>query len=379
MMTKRQKENAEFGFTLLELMVSMAVGLIVLAAVASLFKTGMDSTLVVTQRAEIQQNMRAAIDLMTKDITMAGAGLPTGGISLPSGAGSSAAKFGCDQTGTCHVTNHTYTGNLMYGIIPGYLNGVEGGATIAAAPSPAVNDSITLIYADYIFPLNEYDVTFTSTTSGANVTLAVDPSYTANPPPGITCPGGINVGDLIMVAGGGKTAVGEVTAVSSSANSTTCGNGTAFTGAITFANGDPLNMNQDGAASGNLKAIASALGGQPNGVAYRLYAVTYYINVPTATGQTPRLMRQVNGLAPSPVADDIINLQYAFDVYNSTTDALDSNEANPLGAGESPNNIQKVNLILMGESIINDGNKSKSLYLATDVSARNMAFRNRYK
>jgi hypothetical protein len=47
--------------------------------------------------------------------------------------------------------------------------------------------------------------------------------------------------------------------------------------------------------------------------------------------------------------------------------------------GESPNNIQKINLVVMGQSIINHGNKSQNMYLATDVSARNMAFRNRYQ
>jgi len=266
----------------------------------------------------------------------------------------------------------------MYGIIPGYLNGVEGGAAIAAAPSPAVNDSVTVVYTDYNFPLNEYNMYFSSATSGANVTLTANPSFTT-PPPGITCPGGINVGDLIMVAGGGLTAVGEVTNLTSTATSTTCGNGSSFTGTMAFAGGDPLNMNQDGAAKGNLKAIAALEGTTTPVTAYRIYVVTYYLNVPAVVGQTPRLMRQINGLAPQPVADDIINLQYSFDVYNSTTDALDSNEANPLGVSESPNNIQKVNLVMMGQSIVSNGNKSQSMYLATDVSARNMAFRNRYK
>jgi len=68
----------------------------------------MDSAILVTQRAETQQNMRAAIDLMVKDISMAGAGLPSGGIQLPTGAGSTATKFGCDQSGTCHVPTHNY-------------------------------------------------------------------------------------------------------------------------------------------------------------------------------------------------------------------------------------------------------------------------------
>jgi prepilin-type N-terminal cleavage/methylation domain-containing protein len=367
-MIKMQKQNARLGFTLVELMVSMAVGLIVMAAMASLFKVGLNSTLLVTQRAETQQNMRAAVDLLAKDISMAGAGLPAGGIQLPTGAGSSVSKYGCDQTGVCHVPTHTYpNGNHMYGIIPGFNNGVEAAAVIPAAPAPAVNDSVTVVYADYNFPLWEYNMFFTSATSGVNVTLTPNPNYVPAPP-AVNGAGGIQAGDLIMVAGGGITAVGEVT------------NLTATT--MTFANGDPLNINQDGAASGNLKSIAANVGTATPVTAYRLYVVTYYISVPGAN-QTPRLMRQINGLpttvSPAPVADDIINLQFAYDVYNSTTNALDANQANPLGAGESPNNIQKVNLLVMGQSIINNGNKSQNMYLATDVSARNMAFRNRYK
>lgn len=371
-MTRTQKQNT--GFTLLELMVSMAVGLIVMAAMVSLFKMGLTSTMMVTQRAETQQNMRAAVDLMMKDISMAGAGIPSGGIQLPNGAGSTLSKFGCDQT-ICHVTGNTYpNSNHMYGIVPGYLTGVEAAAVVPAAPAPAVNDSVTVVYADYNFPLWEYNMNFTSAASGANVTLTLNSNYSTNPPPAITAAGGIQTGDLIMVSGGGVTAVGEVTTLSSASGSP----GSA--GTMAFANGDALNINQDAAASGNLKAIAGLVGTGTAVSAYRLFAVTYYLNVPVAgSGQTPRLMRQVNGLQPTPVADDIINLQFAYDVYNSTTNALDANQANPLGLAESPNNIQKINLVVMGQSIINDGNKSQNMYLATDISARNMAFRNRYK
>jgi prepilin-type N-terminal cleavage/methylation domain-containing protein len=354
-----QKQNPERGFTLLELMVSMAVGLIVMAAMASLFKTGMDSTRLVTQRAETQQNMRAGIDLMVKDISMAGAGLPSGGIQLPTGAGATTSLFGCDQGGTCHVPTSTYpTGNYMYGIIPGYKNGVEGNAVIPAAPAPVFSDSVTSIYADYNFPLWEYNVAFTAA-NGTLITLTANPIY-APAPPAINASGGVQVGDLIMLSNSAGNAVGEVTGI------------TATT--ISFANLDALNINQSGAAFNNIKAIA----GGASTTAYRLFAVTYYLTVPAA-GQTPRLMRQVNGLSPVPVADDIVNLQFAFDTYDSTTAALDANQADPLGKVESPNNIQKVNISIMGQSIITNGNKAQSLYLATSVSARNMAFRNRYK
>jgi prepilin-type N-terminal cleavage/methylation domain-containing protein len=353
------KHKPERGFTLVEAMISMAIGLILMAAMASLFKTALNSTMLVTQRAETQQNMRAAIDLMVKDLSMAGAGLPSGGIQLPTGAGNNgSSKFGCDQTGACHVPAYLYPPtNYMYGIIPGYSNGVEGSAVIPAAPAPVINDSVTSIYCDYNFPLWEYDVTFVGATGG-QISLAVDPLYAASPPPAINANGGIQVGDLIMLSNNVGTAVGEVTNITATA--------------LTFADLDPLNINQSGAASNNIKYI---IGGAKT-VAYRLFAVTYYLTVPAA-GQTPRLMRQVNGLTPVPVADDIINLQVAYDTY--TAAALDANQANPLGVGESPNNIQKINLVVMGQSITNDGNKSQNMYLATDVAARNMAFRNRYQ
>jgi prepilin-type N-terminal cleavage/methylation domain-containing protein len=360
---KMPKQKSEPGFTLLELMVSISVGLIVMGAMVGLFKSGMDSTTFVMQRAETQQNMRAGMDLMVKDISMAGAGLPSGGIQLPTGAGSSATKFGCDQLGACHVPAHTYpAGNYMYGIIPGFSNGVEANAVVPAAPA-AINDSITSIYCDYNFPLWEYNVTFTVPGNGGSITLLPNAIYVPAPP-AINGAGGIQVGDLIYLSNNLGAAVGEVTGLTATA--------------IAFADLDPLNFNQSGATSNNIKAISNGA----NTVAYRLFAVTYYLTVP-ANGQTPRLMRQVNGLSPTlspvPVADDIINLQFTYDIYNSTTSALDANQPNPIGVGDSPNLMQKVNILVMGQSIFNNGNKSQNLYLATSVSARNMAFRNRYQ
>jgi len=362
-MMKTQTHNSQRGFSLLELLVSLSLGLIVLASIASLFRTGMNSTFLVSQRAETQQNMRAAIDLMTKDINQAGAGLPSGGIQLPTGTGSSTSKYGCDQSGTCYVPTYTYpTSNYMYGIIPGWSNGVQGNAVIPATPGRR-NDSITVIYADYNYPLWEYYVTFPSTSSATTINLAANPIYSPAPA-AINSAGAIQVGDLIMLSNSRGTAVAEVTGITGTS--------------MTFANLDALNINQSGAASNNLQTINPRNTADNTTVAYRLFAVTYYLTVP-ANGQMPRLMRQVNGLTPVPVADNIINMQFAYDVYNSTTSALDSNQANPLGVAESPNLVQKVNIWIMGQSMTQNGNKSQNMYLATSVSARNMAFRNRYQ
>jgi prepilin-type N-terminal cleavage/methylation domain-containing protein len=370
--------KSQRGFSLLELMVASAIGLIAVMAMTQMFNMGMNATLTVTQRAETQENMRAAMELMTKDISMAGAGLPSGGLQLANAGG--ATKVACNQGGICYVPADSYPNsgvgaqNYMYGILPGFGNGVQSAAVITSAPA-AVNDSITSIYCDYNFPLSNFSFTFpTSTQATVGVINA------AVLPNNILAAGGLNVGDLLLFTvgtpGNGKTsqgtsiaqtaaAVGEVTGLP---NNTT----------IDFASGDALNFNQAGANSIGSIAAAFVAGTTIN--VCRLYAVTYFLEVPAAGGsvQTPRLMRQVNGLTAVPVADDIINLQFSYDVVNTALGTISANQSNPIGAGLSPALIQKVNIWVMGESITQAGKKSQSRYLASSVSARNMSFCNSY-
>lgn len=381
---QRQIKNTESGFTLLELLISAIVGLIMMLAATSIFRQAMNAMFVVTQRAETQQNMRAAVELMTKDLGLAGAGLPSGGLQLPTGT---ASKVACNQTGTCYVPGDVYppntstgTTNYMYGILPGFGNGVQNGTVIAAAPA-ATNDSITSIYCDYNFQLSNFTFTFPSQTQ-ANVALVAtpNPAYPTN----ILAPGGLNVGDLIffLVATPGNgtgnqgtsssqtaAVVGEITGIPSNTE-------------ILFANGDALNINQTGANS--LAATIVSLGanlGTASGnsvTACRLEAVTYFLQVPAAgaTVQTPRLMRQVNGLNAIPVADNIINVQFSYDIINSVSGTINANVSNPIVAGLSPALIQKVNLWVMGQGLTSGNNRSQSMYLASSVSARDMSFCN---
>ena len=72
----RSTEHNARGFSLVELLVAVALGLIVLAATTQLFKNGMDATILVTQSSEMQQNVRATLNLIAKDVSMAGSGLP---------------------------------------------------------------------------------------------------------------------------------------------------------------------------------------------------------------------------------------------------------------------------------------------------------------
>src|ERR1035438_8327955 len=90
---KARTSNQDRGFSMVELMVAMAVGLILTAAATQLFKSGMNATMLVTEQAEMQQNVRAALNLVARDVSMAGSGLPSGGLDLPYGVGAVSAFY----------------------------------------------------------------------------------------------------------------------------------------------------------------------------------------------------------------------------------------------------------------------------------------------
>jgi prepilin-type N-terminal cleavage/methylation domain-containing protein len=359
------------GFSLMELMIAMAVGLVIMGAASQLFQSGMKATALVTQQAEMQQNVRGALNLIARDISMAGSGLPMGGLALPYGTGATASYYGCNQVPKCYLTTDKYPSgtigktavtNYMYGLIPGPLNGMESGGAATIAATSKVADSITTTYVDYAFPLSQYTITLDAT--GTFITAAPP----ATPPtgfPAIVSPNGIVLGDLILLSNNNGSAIGEVTSVTA---------GPGLGGTIKFTNPDPLKINQPGAPNGSIKYLVGGGATQAN----RIYTVSYFIEVPT-NGQDPRLMRQANGQTAIPVADNIIGLNFTYDLCDSTViTATCAGISDPIGSGFTPNQIHKVNITMMGQSVLAGTNQSKSLALVTSVATRNMSFTNRY-
>jgi prepilin-type N-terminal cleavage/methylation domain-containing protein len=370
----RSTEQKAGGFSLVELMVAMALGLVVLAATTQLFKNGMDATILVTQSSEMQQGVRATLNLVAKDVSMAGSGLPPGGLSLPYGAGATPSFFAVSPV-KAWLANNTYpTGviggsavtNYMFGIIPGPGNGMETGGPANITATGAASDAITVIYEDYAFPLNQYTATFPAANPNGDVVNFAPPAVPPAGFPAIQSPTGLQVGDLILLNNTTGYAVGEITGITPGAAGSTN---------VTFANGDPLNINQTAAAKGNIKYIIA--GGAP--VANRIWAITYFTEVPAlATGQPPRLMRQVNGQAPSPIADNIIGLTITYDNCDGGAVPGCSAVANPLLAPFSPSSVHKVNIRVMGQTLNSFGNRSRSTVLSTSVSTRSLSFKDRY-
>jgi prepilin-type N-terminal cleavage/methylation domain-containing protein len=366
------------GFTLVEMTIAMAVGLVVLGAAVSLFSRALNASFIVTQRAEMQQNGRAALDMMAKDLSLAGAGVTTGGVQLPVGNGATASRFACSQVPPCYIANNLYpVNNHLFGAVP------NPNAGLALTAGGQATDVVTVAYTDTTFALFQYNVALAVNGSAATFTVPVPPPNPVPvpwPPTPINDPAvGLKAGDLILFSNNIGSAVGEVTLV---------GNG----GVVSFANNDPLNINQSGAASGRIADIAGGGAGNPT-IAYRLLVITYFIDVPpgpdniryTADDGPPRLMRQVSGQVAMPVAENVAGLQLSYDIFDDVTGVATANLKDAgLSAGKSPNQIRKMNLSVMTRSPLNGGggpgNRGfQSLNLATSVSARDMSFKDRYQ
>jgi len=382
------------GFTLIELMVSLAVGMLVVGSAVQLFSLGLNATFVVSQRAEMQQDLRAASNLLLKDISLAGAGMPAGvAVALPSGTPNSPI-YGCDQAGNCipggGIAYPCSAGGCpgiptLYGIIPGWQLG------ITPPGSPIKSDVITVVYTDTVFALNCYTVTFPLGGAVNPVTFTAPvptPATCALTPPLVNPQAvndlavGLTAGDLILFTNTLGAGSGQAVAEVSNVNPAWPGAGP-YT--VNFLNNDPLEFNQSGAAAGDLAQIL--LGA--NTVATRIFVITYYLKLlpdPLGVGPgVPVLMRQVNGHPAVPVAENVANLQFTYDTYDAAGNLLNA-QGNAGYPGTSLNLIRKINLVHLtirgqvagARSYLMSTNGYQSFDFQTSISARNLSYQNRY-
>ena len=387
----------EIGFSLIELMVAMAVLLIIAAAAVGALIQAQHVTQAVGMQANTQQNLRAGMHSLVHDLMQAGDGIPNAGVTIPTTAGGVSAIARPGPGGPAAFFPAAFT--ALPQLTPGWQLGEDAKTvnpvTLAVQDGLLKTDIITILYVDDTLvssalgpggipapKLSDYPVVQAApaapvcagalNAAGTTVTLA---------PTCFTLPGGptpLAKGDLIMFHNANGSALELVTDVAGTV--------------LTFAAGDPAGLNGTGLPNGTvtqLNVIAT-----PTSIS-RVWMVTYYVDSNTFPNR-PQLIRQVNypnypsvaaaTYPAQPVADIIENLAFSYDLVNSA----DPVGTYPLGPGDAPQpvlpdttfNIRAVNVTLAGRSEYPYTATTTPQFfrnnLSTQVSVRSMAFVNAF-
>ena len=377
--------SRERGFTLVELLVSMAITTVVLGATMVAMSDATKANDSAIQMTGLNNSLRTAMDLMVRDFMQVGQGLPAGRVvGLPNGGGAEPIQlpgppgtdYQLEGSSFCppdpNDPNPDTECEQISAIIPGPGLGPQLGEN--ATPT----DMVWIIAADSAFervPLAR----FSPTGRFIEVNAAVNISDGG--------PDDVHPGDLIMLTKGSASVLLEVTEVSGQQ--------------IKFDNGDSMRMNQSASYNGTMHSMSNYAppDDDNNGRIYteatRIRMTSYYIDAVT-NPRRPRLVRRMNNGDPfifdntlgTVVAFDIENLQITYDIADGVTNPANvrMTDADMNGTGAcapracSPNQIRKVNLLLSGRSERPARVLGQFFHntLVTQVSLRSLAFVDRY-
>jgi prepilin-type N-terminal cleavage/methylation domain-containing protein len=314
----------EAGFTLVEILVAVSLMLIVMAATLQTLTTAINTTQGITMMADTQENLRAGMNYISRDLIQAGEGVPQNGITIPNNGTTSALNRPGPNTTTFPTAWTT-----LPAVIPGYQLGPT------TTTSGVATDTVTIIYADSTLVnnvtatstnwLNKYPINSSScpngsiVTAGTTTTVKFDTNC-VNISTGNTA---LHVGDLIMLQNN-NTLTNDMSATATNQDATDSNghNALLYVSAVNLASnqiqfiaGDPFGLNNSGLSTGTITAIQSATNTYGNPVtATRLWMITYYVD--NTNPLQPQLMRQVNFNTAQPVGEVIENLQFFYDILN---------------------------------------------------------------
>jgi type II secretory pathway pseudopilin PulG len=356
----RYRKQSQLGFTMVELVVATAVTVTVVAAAVLVFANSVQTSNLTLKRSEVETEARAVLTQISRDLSQAGTAVPLNGIAIPSlGTGGANPNFACDAAQCYTGADPAYTQGILYKVTPGYQIG------------PTISEPTDAIKITYVDPTLDWSA-FQAAIIAANGSSLTMPVATL---PAVTDPAvGVTPGDVILLQNAYGSAIGIVTAVAGQT--------------ITFG-GDPLNINQIGAAAGNIKSLAtpaSAPVTYPATQVSRLMVVSYFVqSFLGPNGPDARVMRQNGAHAPVPVAEHIEDLKFTYDVIDPVSNALTANSpdaviGNP--AVPQPSQIRKININVTSKAVRADLNTSRStqrVNLTTSIGPRNLSFRDRYQ
>ncbi|MBE0569135.1 MAG: PilW family protein [Deltaproteobacteria bacterium] len=296
----RFRGSAEAGFTLIEVLMALAIMTIAMTAVFATFLSQQQSFTVQSRVAEMQQNLRIAVDSMTRDIRMAGYGMP--------------------------LTTNTVNDNVA---LPGTMNpaGITTMRSLYAVDNTAGPDQLYILY---LYDMDDNQPPGTLSVMAADLTsvnVVIDNSLANG-----FLPGG---GELVLVADGVTADLFQTTSVTAGTTPTLN-----FAGGPAYNGGSPLHTKL---------YVAGASPGFPPTVVGKARFVRYFIE-----NNTLMVDRMIGGgVTPQPLADDIEDLQLSYGLDTDSDGFVDASR-NDMGdavmtAGEI-RQVRQVRLHLVARS-----------------------------
>jgi prepilin-type N-terminal cleavage/methylation domain-containing protein len=358
-MNSHRLKDREAGFTLVEMLVSLAVMLIVLGSIFSLMASSIRISSTAYEEAEAQQNQRIAQEAIHRDLIDAGAGM-TGmdNIRVPVGFVSTYLTTSPVAPSGGYVNLSLITSN----------NNISGTTSIAGATAPISNkirnqtDRITMLKVDESF------TTPVQLTSGA--IDADDNSVTV----GTTDVSKFNVGELCFLSSRYGQAFGLITSID------------AVNGRLFFASGDSLGINVIETGSpinlvgfgpeGGADSVPSGGPSEP-AIITRIQMIQYFVDT------NGLLVRRVFGLEEktfddSVVAEHVSGLQFSYDL--NTGSGVSGNivhNVEDLTTNDQQRAVRQVVTSIATETAhaINDGYKRQLPEQTFRTGVRNLSYR----
>jgi len=315
---------------MVELILAMVLTLLLLGVVFILFDRMYDLAETASAIAEANQNLRASINLIARDLTMSGTGIPIGGIPIPNGSGSSQVR-------------RPGWGINYFPVASGVLSAITPGATLGPTVINQSTDEIHMIAVPPSATFVQVPLTAINA-AGTQVSMATGPT-------------GIALGNIVMLTNSLGSALGMVTGIDTVGHT------------ISFDSADPLQLNQPTAAAGKIANLQSG-GAYPTTIASQVAIITYYLD--NSNPDAPKLMRQLDAFAANPVATSLAALRFTYDL----SDGVTINQ--PTVA--TPNQIRKVNIQVTGRSSqpLRRTHQYFVNTMTTSVTVRNLAYQSRY-
>ena len=174
-------ESDETGFSLVELTVALVVTLIVTGAIYGLLAGGQSAFRREPELADRQQNIRVAMDLIMKDISNAGSGLPafvqvfTPGLDACSGCPAGGATMGLGGIRTDElemITNDGMRDNEPLCWTGTTNNGAGGTLKLVrnVLPAPSVSGPVVILFRDGTWTMRNVTSTVAGGAADANCT-----------------------------------------------------------------------------------------------------------------------------------------------------------------------------------------------------------------